>query len=217
MSGAMIRHFYHAYADGSWHEPLAEHCAASAALPGIVTLGIVGAPARRAEVRAAWTRPVACVETDSGFEFLTLAALHAAAIESPGDLFLYAHTKGAYHPNPLNTAFRRSMTSFLVRDWERCAELLSDVDAVGCHWLTPAEYPDEVSSPFFGGNFWWARGEYIARLPPPGGNSRFAAEGWIGLGDPKVKDLRPGWPSWGLFGQEVVQILNPQMEVFHVG
>jgi hypothetical protein len=78
-------------------------------------------------------------------------------------------------------------------------------DAVGCHWLTaeqfsswaPQEFPD--GTPFFGGNFWMARCDYLRGLPEPSTRSRFDAERWIGLGDPRVLDLRPGWPAASLF------------------
>ena len=78
-------------------------------------------------------------------------------------------------------------------------------DAVGCHWLTaeqfsswaPQEFPD--GTPFFGGNFWIARCDYLRTLPEPSTRSRFDAERWIGLGDPRVLDLNPGWPAANLF------------------
>jgi hypothetical protein len=47
----------------------------------------------------------------------------------------------------------------------------------------------------FGGNFWWANANYLRTLPPLRYKDRFDAETWIGLGNPLVHDLLPGWPS----------------------
>jgi hypothetical protein len=78
------------------------------------------------------------------------------------------------------------------------------LDAVGCHWLTAEQFPWAAQefpegTPFFGGNFWMARCDYLRRLPEPSTRSRFDAERWIGLRDPKVLDLNPGWPAASLF------------------
>jgi hypothetical protein len=56
-----------------------------------------------------------------------------------------------------------------------------------------------VRTPLFAGNFWWARAKYLATLPEPETENRRQAEGWVGLGGPKVYDLRPGWPDWDDF------------------
>jgi hypothetical protein len=52
---------------------------------------------------------------------------------------------------------------------------------------------------FFGGNFWWARTNYLRALPPVEVEHRWQAEGWIGLADPSVKIMREGFPTWGNF------------------
>jgi hypothetical protein len=46
----------------------------------------------------------------------------------------------------------------------------------------------------FGGNFWWARSDLIHRLPPIETETRWDAEGWLGLGDPDIANLIPGQP-----------------------
>ena len=96
------------------------------------------------------------------------------------------------------------MTRCVVSDWQGYVALLSDFDAVGCHWLTRDGVPGFgqeflEGTPFFGGNFWMARGYYLRTLPEPSTRSRFDAERWIGLGDPRVLDLNPGWPAASLF------------------
>jgi len=71
---------------------------------------------------------------------------------------LYHHTKGVTHPNEaFYTNWRNRMGQACVMDWRRCVDdLKSGADAVGCHWLTPERFPGSITSPFFGGTFWWA-------------------------------------------------------------
>jgi hypothetical protein len=143
------------------------------------------------------------VEADSGFEQVTLAKVREYAQEHDGGV-LYAHTKGAQDVTDFRAKWRRSMTQLVVSDWRINLAHLERFDAVGCHWLTregypgfEQEFPDGV--PFFGGNFWIARCDYLRTLPEPSTRSRFDAERWIGLGAPRVLDLAPGWPSEGVF------------------
>jgi len=112
---------------------------------------------------------------------------------------LYAHVKGSYTVTAGNDDWRQAMTLRLVGGWQFCLEHLEGVDALGCHWLTPDEYARrDVATPFFAGNFWWARCSYIAGLPEPvPADSRYDHERWIGLGNPQVYDLLPGWPRYG--------------------
>ena len=140
---------------------------------------------------------------------MTLSALREYAISCRAEeAVLYAHTKGAYCNSPLNEHWRRSMTRNVVGRWPRCASLVaSGYDTAGCHWLTPErhheppEYP--VTTPMYGGNFWWARTGYLRRLPEPGTDYRHQAEEWVGLGSPRAFDLLPGWPSMKLCAPEV--------------
>lgn len=207
----VIRHFYHVYAGGAWAEPVTEHIAAlrAACLAPAMTIGLIGpAQDRRIAKDAIGGRlaplllpEVDWIEQDSGFEELTLAAVRQWAAAAPADaVVLYAHTKGAYHPDGGNAEWRRSMTRHVVGDWDSCLRLLEDGhDTVGCHWLTPERHhrppTHPVVSPFYGGNFWWARASYIRRLPAVATSDRFAAEQWIGLGNPRAADLLPGWPK----------------------
>jgi hypothetical protein len=144
------------------------------------------------------------VEADAGFEQVTLAAVRRYAIENDGAV-MYAHTKGAQDVTDFRAKWRRSMTRRVVGNWRATLAALDEHDAVGCHWLTregfpgfEQEFPD--GTPFFGGNFWMARCDYLRTLPEPSTRSRFDAERWIGLGAPRVLDLNPGWPAANLFG-----------------
>lgn len=200
-------HFYHIWADGHWKVPVHEHLRAlrDARFNGSVHVGLVGSPQNQDEaqryVTKFWSPAVDwCARAETGFEQVTLNALHAY-VRRPDAArhVLYAHTKGAYEESVPRDLWRESMTRWLVRYGGTAAvPLLSGHDAVGLHWLTPEKFRDRnISTPFFGGNFWWAASAYLRTLPAPGTASRFDAEGWIGLGSPKVADLKPGWPDYG--------------------
>jgi hypothetical protein len=194
--------------DGDWTEPVLEHVEAlhAAGYTSPVYLGLVGREMWRHAARGAFDPLDAhiAVQTGVGFEQVTLAKVREYAQEHDGAV-LYAHTKGAQDVTAFRAAWRRSMTRLVVSDWRANLAHLEHFDAVGCHWLTaeqfsswaPQEFPD--GTPFFGGNFWIARCDYLRTLPEPSTRSRFDAERWIGLGDPKVLDLAPGWPATELF------------------
>lgn len=135
-------------------------------------------------------------------ELPTLALLRAWLPSHGADYVLYMHTKCATRPDPLCYAWRGCMTRKLVLDWHVPVHMLNlGMEAAGCHWLTPEKYPALVRSPFFGGNFWWARASFLATLPalPETASCRedfYLAESWIGMGRrPNVHDLHPDWPS----------------------
>lgn len=203
------RHFYHVYASGRWEDPVFGHAAALAqsGYRGPVTVGLVGTPRDRDRARdgittlftAAGAAPDSWIEADSGYEQVTLAPLREYSAAHSGAI-CYAHTKGAANTSHLTPYWRRSMTRHVIGRWRECVRLLKcGYDTAGCHWLTPERHHQPplfiVTSPFYGGNFWWATTEYLRRLPPPGTASRYDAEGWIGLGHPTAADLLPGWPT----------------------
>lgn len=190
--------FYHAYVGGRWQIPVAEHARAleHAGFTGTVRIGAVGPREDRRRVVECFPHARLVAEADSGFEALTINALRGYALEHDGAV-LYAHTKGAATVEAFRDRWRRSMTDRVIgRLWENVA-LLDEVDAVGCHWLTEQQFPGMFGPtlpPFFGGNFWVARCDYLRTLPECPAEPRYEAERWIGLGNPRVRDLLPGWP-----------------------
>lgn len=198
-----VTHFYHLYcAEGAqWREPLAEHLWAlnHAGYDGSFHVGVVGPSERRAEALEelnAIRPPDSVTEADEGWEQVTLAPLREYVQAQHTGAVMYAHTKGAYNACDINTHWRRGMTAYVVLGWRDCAKVINrGYDAIGCHWLTPREFPTQVSSPFFGGTFWMASVKYLKRLPECPSGSRYDAEMWIGLKNPKVVDLFPGWPG----------------------
>jgi len=218
-----LHHFYHVYATGDWEEPLTEHLAmlGSSGLGGelrTLNVGIVGPKRKRDAVKMMLAHMAhvhlrfdIVAEEDDGWEQVTMIPLSHFVQRVEGAI-LYAHTKGAGDPTPINIAWRRSMTKAVVRDWRKCISILDgtysssgptrkDIEAVGCHWLTPEAYPALVGVPYFGGTFWWARTEFLRMLPEPSMESRYEAEAWLGRGPrrPHVVDLAPGWPGFANF------------------
>jgi len=206
-------HYYHAFAGGPWPQPAGEHAAAlrAAKFHGDITVGMVGDPADRSALRGvlketmAWPCLPVFLEWDAGYEQLTLSAMRQWARDAPADTpVLYCHTKGTFDNSEWNAMWRRSMTHHVVGRWRECVRLLEDgYDTVGCHWLTPerdAGPARPVTTPMYGGNFWWATSQYLATLPEPGTEYRHQAEEWVGLNGPKAYDLLPGWPTPDLCG-----------------
>lgn len=219
-----VKHFYHVFCAPRWRSIAEEHVAALRESGGTweMTVGLVGAGEDRAAARSWWTQQVPgteFIEADAGYEQVTIRALHAWAKQAgPAEPVLYCHTKGTTHEYTREKLgsihgimWRRSMTRHVVTDWQHCLELLEDHDAVGCHWTLPGEYTVGIVTvtPHFAGNFWWAKAGYLAALPPVSDESRFHAESWIGLGDPKIADLRPGYPDANFFRLEMIQYMNP--------
>lgn len=203
-----LAHWYHIHADGHWQVPVHEHFAALRAskFPGYVYVGVVGTEANAEAVekyiKKYWDwRYSAYTRASSGFEQLTLGALYSWVQDEPDDTrVLYAHTKGAFNQSPQNDDWRVAMTGAVVRNWETCSAHLDSADAAGIHWVTKELAEREgwpgISSPFFGGNFWWANVGYLKKLPKLEYGDRFDAERWIGLGNPEIMDLKPGLPEY---------------------
>ena len=188
-----FQHFYHAWADGEWGRPLAEHLNAldRIGVPFTVTCGVVGSPENRAELIRHLPDSWEVVEFPDGFEDRTLNLIPERLTDLP---VLYAHTKGAGYPLPVSDAWRACMTYEVVMKWRTNLLALDTHDLVGAHWLTPEEW-FEVESPFFGGNFWWATADHLRKLPPLEMRDRFSAEKWIGSVPAKVLNLVAGWPG----------------------
>ena len=194
--------WYHIYATGAWAPAVTEHIEAlSAALLPPPMVGIVGSPEDR-QICRNFLAPHGwqiAAEADEGFEQVTLNALRDWLLTEPEPCaVMYAHTKGASTDlGGANTRWRQEMTARLIGEWPVCLQLLERHDAVGCSWKNKHEFPQLLSTfegaGIYAGNFWWARSDYLRRLPAPGSADRHDAEAWIGQGDPDVIDLLPGW------------------------
>lgn len=95
------------------------------------------------------------------FEVPTQEALYEYACENKDAKILYLHTKGVgKEVNSCIEEWVAYMIHFLVRKWQDAINQLENFATCGV---------DLSSEPtlHYSGNFWWARADYIASLPPP--------------------------------------------------
>jgi hypothetical protein len=132
------------------------------------------------------------------YEYPTLRALWQRSKEDHKAHYLYLHTKGAssrpegrlgaYSGKRFRDRWRKIMMHHLVTRWREAVTQLCHHDAVG------SLYTGEPW-PHFAGNFWWARGEYLATLPEPRPREwqhpRLWAEFWLGAGGARMAELYP--------------------------
>lgn len=201
-------HVYHAWLRGdAWPEIVTEHLDALASFDGPMIVGMVGDTDARMQLRAMFKhagRAAQFIAIPGEWERGTLELARAWAHEHPEDAIAYAHTKGASQPTEFNARWRASMAHHVIEGWRHCRSILREgYDAVGCHWLHPDEFGEATMgpTPFFGGNYWLATCAYLNTLPPVPDEDRWGSERWIGMGNPKVRDLAPGWPGDGVFAQ----------------
>ena len=198
-----LGHYYHLYADGPW-KPIFEEHWEKLRVSGLLFMleffrvGLVGSEENRARVRESLPMVEIVAEASEGWEQVTLEKLLEGSQTFDGFIF-YAHTKGASSNSELARQWRVSMTHDTVTRWRTCVEALYQADAVGPYWLKSDEPEHKEHKHFFAGNFWWARAYYLRELPPPRNDHRFQAEGWVGLGDPTVHNMREGYSYWGNF------------------
>lgn len=113
-------------------------------------------------------------------------------------LFYYFHTKGiTYQALKTNDrkfcafkrnieAWRKMMEYFLFEQWQVAVNALTQgYDTYGCYRLPPPPRPYYL----YAGNFWWARSEYVRRLPEFDfsriAQDRFFAEEWLYKAKPR--------------------------------
>lgn len=147
---------------------------------------------------------------DCKSENMTILALERWLLNHPDWYVLYLHSKGATHPpnDDKSVRWRNCMMRNLVTEWVRCvADLKAGYDSVGCHWTGPLKKFNPPQS-LWGGNFWWAKSNFLLTLPSIQSRpqikqsglgaieSRYEAEIWIGNGPrlPRVKDYHHAWP-----------------------
>lgn len=131
-------------------------------------------------------------------EIPTLDKLRSWLPGHDGWAVLYHHTKGVRHGGDCGQAnWRNRMEACCVACWKRCVEdIAGKYDIAGCHYLVGVG-GEHLGSPFFGGTFWWAKANYLMKLPPHRAakwENRFWAEDWIGIVKHNAQNYWPGWP-----------------------
>ena len=163
--------FYHVAAMNTWRSVVAEQLRllAHVGLTDRVTVGLLGDTADADTLTA--LAAAAGVSVTIGFqrpdlslaELPTLALVHAWARRqrSPGTV-MYLHTKGVSRPADRNRiAWRRLMQRHVVAGWRENVQRLVAADLVGVDWI------DSPVMPYFTGNMWMARRDWVAALGPP--------------------------------------------------
>lgn len=215
----MIQAFYHVATINHWRDIYDEQIAAfeSAGLHEICRLSISKVGEQRISIPA-YATLVSDLPDLQSYEFPTLDILQRSA-NGPT---LYFHTKGASHGQPQwetreqfwksvgipdqatlrknEDQWRKYMTYYVIRQYERCLSSLESNDACGVSWM----------GDHFGGNFWWANADYLKELQRPSdlkkeadalGMERASAEKWIGSGSPRVecfKHTKHNLYRWGM-------------------
>jgi hypothetical protein len=172
-----LRLFWHLYAVNHWFDVYAEtlFTLKRAGFTGPVTLCLIGNGGDAWQVRSLAGRVGLFVDelvrVPNQYEYPTLQRLWQYC-QTADDPICYLHGKGVTSPWPAYVHWRWMMLSHIVLPWrERLADL-DRYDAVGC-----CHQPDW---PCFAGNWWWARADWIRRLPAPIVTAdRFYYERWL--------------------------------------
>ena len=114
----------------------------------------------------------------------------------------YVHTKGTrWKGNAFikKQEIRKRMEYAIVHKWEECVRRLMKSDVCGTRYR-----PRPL--PHYSGNFWWAKSEYLQKLPPiqpkpprraNGSKDRYWAEFWLFKSDPKFVNIGlGGFDQW---------------------
>jgi len=124
------------------------------------------------------------------YEFFPLSTIQKAV--NSDDKVLYCHTKGVVNSNKYTTSWRHYMQHFLIKNYKQCLIKLDTCDAVGVELTRNVDNINYIMLKniidkeiyFYAGNFWWANGNYLLKLPKLENMNmkyRWGAERWIGL------------------------------------
>lgn len=140
---------------------------------------------------------------ESRSEYPTMNLLREFCMNHPGWNICYHHTKGVSHANDCYRRWRKCMENSVIVHWRDCvAKVENGFDTVGAHWFKNA------NQQYWAGNFWWAKSDYIASLPPINqwnlGGKSYESECWIGRSSNFIRhfDFAPhrfqaGCPNYG--------------------
>lgn len=133
------------------------------------------------------------------WEYPTLRLLWRQACKEPDARYLYLHTKGVSRPDrKFCNSWRRAMTHRLIERWRECLIELDTHDTCGIYHIHRP-----TGHAHYSGNFWWARGDYLARLTYPeprpiDQHPRMFAEIWLLTGEGTVQHFGKVGPPVGV-------------------
>ena len=115
------------------------------------------------------------------FEIPTINKVREFSIKNPNCKVLYLHTKGITHKNKQTVHDWIEMMLYFLLD-QKCIK--NNYDTIGCN------YHDGTGGvpKHYSGNFWWAKTDYLAKLPICG-NNKMDAEFWLHCGNPNYLSL----------------------------
>lgn len=193
--------FYHLCQRGEWRNIFAEYvaqCRASGLAEALSNVYVTVLGNEPLELEPPF-REIYRSANLAEMEFPALAFMHAYSCLHPDTTIFYAHSKGVLHPGDKHTRdWREYMVWGCIERWRDCvAQLREGADMAGVEWheggwpVGSKKPKVQVKTGFWAGNFWWARAEYLKRLPSPTMldiRNRWECEAWIG----RVDNIRPG-------------------------
>jgi hypothetical protein len=178
------RAFWNIWAHGPWYDIAAEQIVvlARAKIQFPVEAHIHGATRENAaDLRQLAAGMLSNFEAhhhpENSFEYHGLAALKKWCDGNPDGSACYFHTKNASLVNgPRGAKWRWAMMFPTLCEWPLRIEDLKIHDAVGVAYME-----HHSLGRIFAGNFWWARADWIAKLPEPQRQppSRWHYESWL--------------------------------------
>jgi hypothetical protein len=204
---------YHICTIGEWETIVSEQIA-SLVQSGLyenviqVFISIVGPHALRWQPPESICRKTTVCYRSSNTKEFERTAIRIIQREIPcgPDVFcLYLHTKGVSRPKgDWILTWRKFMEYFVIDNYQTCIRVLrAGYDTCGVNWLPfSASWPPLRFLIFehYSGNFWWARGDYLAKLRNVVPSSHYIApELWIGFAYPNAWSLHNSSnPSLGI-------------------
>ena len=114
------------------------------------------------------------------FENITIKMLYTFCQYHPDYKVLYMHTKVVSYPRdhvflPGIHSWNQFMMYSLITNYQKCLRLMHIYDTVGCNFR-PFE---DGNNQHYSGNFWWARANYVNKVPIDYMKNKYDPEFWL--------------------------------------
>ena len=121
------------------------------------------------------------------YERATMYFMRELSEKCEPSYYWYAHTKGISH---YGSNIEENVIDWIVfmcywnfKLWRKAINTLENVDVCGCNFL------QHGTNPHFSGNFWWAKSDYVKKLPTIIDDSYWAPEFWVFKANPSFHEL----------------------------